>query len=217
MAKLEIYRPILSDRMTQGFGENKACFNPDNGKVSGFSGNSCPAGTIGLYKHFGMLGHNGEDWTCWYDEPIFHSGLFDGWAHLEVDSAGGIGVDIVSVDPIYEGNYIKLRYWHLRATKVKEGEIVRPGQLIGHGDSTGASSGDHLHWALKPCKKDAKSLNEANGYYGAIDFRPYFENVFILDVLKIHEEAKTAIRQAQTLIDRVVQWLNARVNNFLKR
>src|SRR3990167_5652559 len=112
---LRIYRPILSDRLTQGFGENSACYNPTTGKTVPMSGGLCPAGTTGLYTFFGMKGNNGEDWACWYDEPIFFSGEFDGFVHVEVDSAGGIGVDIISLDPLLDNEYVKLRHWHLRA------------------------------------------------------------------------------------------------------
>jgi murein DD-endopeptidase MepM/ murein hydrolase activator NlpD len=39
-------------------------------------------------------------------------------------------------------------YLHLSRINVKEGDFVKPGQVIGALGSTGASTGPHLHWGL---------------------------------------------------------------------
>lgn len=139
---------------------------------------TCPAGYKDLYKSLGMDGHNGEDWSLWYGEPVYHAGDFDGVAKTEVDKSGGIGVDVI-------GDDYKLRYWHLKAVAVYDGKKIQMGDLIGYGDSTGLSSGNHLHWSLKKVNSSGRTLNKDNGFLGAIDFRPYFENTFVLDVLDI--------------------------------
>jgi murein DD-endopeptidase MepM/ murein hydrolase activator NlpD len=40
------------------------------------------------------------------------------------------------------------RYAHLSRRLVKEGDVVKAGQVIGHAGSTGDSSGPHLHFEL---------------------------------------------------------------------
>jgi len=95
-----------------------------------------------------------------------------------VDNAGGIGVDIISNEPIKLGSgkavYIKLRYWHLLSPIGYDGKQVKYGQMIGLGGNTGASSGAHLHFGLKICNKDGSPLERGNGYFGAIDLAPYY-------------------------------------------
>jgi hypothetical protein len=68
---------------------------------------------------------------------------------------------------------------------VKLGDYVRKGDFIGLADNTGFSSGDHVHFELKPVSfttpvnktKDSDLTNtlQTNGYYGAVDPYPYLE------------------------------------------
>ncbi len=46
------------------------------------------------------------------------------------------------------GQGITTIYLHLRQINVQEGDVVKPGQVIGSVGSTGASTGPHLHWGL---------------------------------------------------------------------
>lgn len=76
--------------------------------------------------------------------------------------------------------------------KVKSG--VQPGELVGYGDSTGASGGNHVHDGFKYCDQGGNGIHEDNGYYGAIDISDSFVNKFILDELaeRKEEDAKVA-------------------------
>ena len=204
---LKIYRPIKTNFLTQGFGENRNCIK-DGVIANKFIDGTCPAGFVPFYQSVGLKAHNGEDWLCYKGEPIYHCGEFEGTAKTEIDRSGGIGVDIISKDPFLDGgNRVKLRYWHLQKVNVFDGQIIKSGDLIGWGDSTGLSSGDHLHWSLKVVDWQGNTLNKDNGFYGAIDFRPYFENVFILDVLNVKEQAKTAIQLAREVLLKVALFL----------
>ncbi|MBD2776085.1 M23 family metallopeptidase [Iningainema tapete] len=53
--------------------------------------------------------------------------------------------NVVGVD---HGQGVTSIFMHLSRINVKEGDIVKPGQLIGAVGSTGASTGPHLHWGL---------------------------------------------------------------------
>jgi len=46
-------------------------------------------------------------------------------------------------------NGLETTYGHLHRLKVKPGDIVEAGQLIGLGGSSGRSSGSHLHWEVR--------------------------------------------------------------------
>lgn len=85
--------------------------------------------------------------------------------HSGVDFGGGVGVEIYAVAPgvVVFTNTLEVRgmatvidhgwgvysgYWHQSEIKVREGERVEPGQVIGLVGSTGRSTGGHLHWEL---------------------------------------------------------------------
>ncbi len=53
--------------------------------------------------------------------------------------------NVVGVD---HGQGVTSIFMHLSRINVKEGDMVKPGQLIGAVGSTGASTGPHLHWGL---------------------------------------------------------------------
>ncbi|MFB2770078.1 M23 family metallopeptidase [Pelatocladus sp. BLCC-F211] len=53
--------------------------------------------------------------------------------------------NVVGID---HGQGVTSIFMHLSRINVKEGDIVKPGQVIGAVGSTGASTGPHLHWGL---------------------------------------------------------------------
>lgn len=191
MQSLHLYRPIRSSRISQHFGENKACWYP-SGTITSKGSKGCPDGSHDFYrKILGMKGHNGTDLPGITGENVCHAASFDGWMRTEKDSAGGLGVDVISKKPLFfVGNppsgltnvvdhvqngvkgflcHVFIRYWHLHAYVGHDGKDVVFGQPIGLLGSTGASSAPHLHWAWKFCDVDGKTLNPNNGYRGAYD------------------------------------------------
>jgi murein DD-endopeptidase MepM/ murein hydrolase activator NlpD len=203
---MKIYRPVFSNHLNQGWGENKACVKSTNGhalrpfQVLGGIYTTCPIDSIPFYTAIGMKGHNGYDLMTYHGEPVYHSGEYDGWMKTEIDSEGGIGVRVISNDPQIEGKHAQLLYWHLKSVVGYDKKPIKEGDLIGYADNTGSSGGDHLHFALKLCDKYGKTLNSDNGYAGAIDQTPFYENVFVLKVLDVKEQALTAIQLANKVI-----------------
>lgn len=205
---LKIYRCISSNRITQKWSESKACVqvlpNRQMGRVISKRKGICPIGYTDFYKYIGMLYHNGIDLAAYYAENVYHSANFEGWMRTEKDFAGGIGVDIVSYEPILkctepncnEIHYIKLRLWHnsniIWLNKILEvsytvkkylGIKVKMGDRVALAGSTGKSSGVHIHKGIKWCDKDGNGLHTNNGVYGAFDPTPYYENRFVLNII----------------------------------
>jgi len=59
---------------------------------------------------------------------------------------------------------------------------IKLGDRILLADSTGASSGDHLHWAMKFRFKNSMVAGNDNGYMGAVPYDKWFVNVFVRDL-----------------------------------
>jgi len=155
-----------------------------------------PFGVNGEYyqEHgINIKGHNGLDLHATHGQPVYAA--HDGFAYYEWDSSQGEGVVIRSkeqaeVDGVL--TYYKTIYWHM-VDSVKEpkykspitcldwnskGQEVKAGDLIGYADSTGFSTGDHLHFGLKPISTGetlggVTNPNQNNGYGGAINPAPY--------------------------------------------
>ncbi len=109
---------------------------PTNGTlISGFG-----------YRTHPVLGHSkfheGLDFACQTGTPIYASG------NAIVETADynehGYGINI-NLD--HQNGY-RTKYAHLSELKVKQGQKVKRGQLIGYSGSTGMSSGPHLHYEV---------------------------------------------------------------------
>lgn len=189
---MQIFRSIRTNRITQGFGlenTNKAL--------------------LSAYMKYGLKGHNGIDFALWYKEPIFWDVDTIGKViEAKADNSGGMGVTIISRDK--DGTYYKHRFWHLIRFACKTGDYLESGEIIGYGDSTGFSTGNHLHRDLKKVRKNPDgtytTLDWNNGYKGAIDLSPYFENKFILDVIRdLLEESISLAQKVINLIKKILK------------
>lgn len=167
--RLQLQYPVKVVHFNQKFGEN----------------------ATGMYKAQNMPGHNGIDFMAPHGTPVYAA--HDGMASYQVDTGGGHGVVLVTNEEFdYEGRTVlfKTIYWHLcdssKEPKYRspiEGKTgfvpIKCGDLIGYADNTGQSTGDHLHFGLKPVARGENwgayyNIAQENGYFGAIDPMPYF-------------------------------------------
>lgn len=174
MRKFELYYPIKPMFVNQPFGN-----------------------VLPVYTSMGLAGHNGIDFAAKHGQPVYAA--HDGIAYWENDGASGMGVVLCSEEIFdYNGTPAKMKtlYWHL-ADPVKEPKLKSPiygnipvkvkrGDLIGYADNTGVSTGDHLHFGLKPGyagEPDALfiKLEPNNGYAGAINPQPFFNGKYAVD------------------------------------
>ncbi len=62
---------------------------------------------------------------------------------------GGYGLHVIIDHGLVAGKQVVTLYAHLKAVEVKVGDAVIGGQVLGPSDSTGYSTGSHLHFGLK--------------------------------------------------------------------
>jgi murein DD-endopeptidase MepM/ murein hydrolase activator NlpD len=108
--------------------------------------------------------HEGMDFTAKTGTPIYATG--DGVVAKADNSLSGYGNHI----EISHGfGYLTL-YAHLSKYKVRQGQRVKRGDVIGYVGSTGRSQAPHLHYEVH---KDGKVVNPINFYYGNISAAEY--------------------------------------------
>jgi len=104
--------------------------------------------------------------------------------------------------------YIKARFWHNLKFLVGDGDIVELGTPIAEADSTGASSGHHVHFGIKFVEMTNNeqqkpheryySIYKDNGYVGAIDPKYYMTfEVHVLTLIKGLENIERLIVKAR--------------------
>jgi len=108
--------------------------------------------------------HEGMDFTASTGTPIYATG--DGVVKSADNSLSGYGNHI----EINHGfGYLTL-YAHLSSYKVRAGQVVKRGDIIGLVGSTGRSQAPHLHYEVH---KDGQVMNPINFYYGNISAAEY--------------------------------------------
>lgn len=186
--RLELFYPVKPWVVNYGFGVNEA-----------------------YYSQFGIKGHNGIDINTFRGQPVYaaHDGEV---TYAGVDTDEGYGVVLRTLDQRdYDGGtaHMKTIYWHLLPNiQVKVGAKIKAGTLLGYADSTGISSGDHLHFALKPVAQGEnywswENVEQNNGYKGAIDPAPYFNKCFAQDSQFVLNSLKSLINLLTLLISKL--------------
>ncbi|MFV5688507.1 M23 family metallopeptidase [Flavobacterium sp. ZT3R25] len=108
--------------------------------------------------------HKGMDFSANTGTPIYATG--DGVIAKADNTASGYGNHIV----IKHGYGYETLYGHLSKYKVRAGQHVKRGDVIGYVGSTGRSEGPHLHYEVH---KDGNVVNPLNFYYGNISAIEY--------------------------------------------
>jgi hypothetical protein len=121
-------------------------------------------GSFGIRQHpiFGdRRPHNGIDLGAEYGTPIYAAG--DGTVIKVENNPTGYGRSIV----IDHGFGWQTRYAHMQSFKVKKGDEVKRGHLIGTVGNTGDSKGPHLHYEVLV---NDRYVNPINYFY--LDMSP---------------------------------------------
>jgi len=124
-----------------------------------------------------LKGHNGEDHPHAEGAPVLaaHSGKV---VKINDNVSQGYGIWLLGPEMELEGAKVRPRtsYWHLKGFNCQVGDEIQVGQVIGYVDSTGYSTGDHLHFGIKFLYPDGKDVFPCNGYDGYVDPRPFYLN-----------------------------------------
>jgi len=115
-----------------------------------------------IYKTRRM--HTGMDFTANVGTDVYSTG--DGIVEAVEVSGWGYGKSIV----INHGYGYKTRYAHLSAFKVKQGQKVSRGELIGLVGNTGKSTGAHLHYEVE---KGGVKVNPIHYYHSDLTPEQY--------------------------------------------
>jgi len=151
------------------------------------------------YSQFGLKGHNGTDFKAPRGTPI--KAIHDGWIIEQTARETGFGLRITQRIE-FDGQYFMVVYGHMERLESDQNipydwnnkqYPVKAGQVIGYVDSTGFSTGDHLHLGLYPQDKDGNKLYSNNGYGGAIDAEPYFKGN-IMEILQVEGKQDVVIK-----------------------
>ncbi len=139
--------------------------------ISGFGWRIDP-----IYKTRHM--HTGMDFTAKRGTDVYATG--DGYVEEIENKRWGYGKSII----INHGYGYKTRYAHLSGFKVKKGDKITRGQLIGLVGSTGRSTGPHLHYEVE---KNGAKVNPISYYHNDLTPAQYEE------LLKASENSHKAL------------------------
>lgn len=152
---MKLLLPVRDILITQPFGTSFTWYDKNKGKY------------VDFYKNLGYDGHMGIDFFA-------------------KDGCNVLAAHEGKVNKAYftkgAGNYIEIitdgystGYAHLKDFKVKVGDKVKAGQVIGTADNTGIyTTGSHLHFELKPLDSLDRVIQRDNGHNGCIDPAPFF-------------------------------------------
>lgn len=138
-----------------------------------------------IYGQFGQKGHNGNDYGAPKSTPAIasHDGpvVFDEQKNPAGTFKGYGKFARITFDE--DGFTWEVTYGHLERFEGVNRQ-VKAGDVIGYVDSTGFSTGNHLHFGLRKLL-NGQVVDQNNGYSGSIDPEPYLH----MDFYKIKGES----------------------------
>lgn len=156
MGNIILREPLKNPIISQSFGADFQIYR--DGKY------------VWFYKDiYGLKGHGGIDYRCVTGTPIYasHDGVC---MYASYDDING---NLVQIWNEKEG--FKTMYGHNSVFRVKQGNIVKAGQLIALSGGTGDGTGQHCHFGVKLTGEGGNGLNNDNGYNGAINPAPFIK------------------------------------------
>lgn len=108
--------------------------------------------------------HTGIDFTAATGTPIYATG--DGTVRESGYHSGGYGYHVV----INHGYGYKSHYAHMKKMKVRPGDRVKRGEVIGWVGSTGKSTGPHLHYEII---KNGKKIDPIHFFFNDLTAAEY--------------------------------------------
>jgi murein DD-endopeptidase MepM/ murein hydrolase activator NlpD len=203
-------------------------------KIYGVSVNQKFGENIETYKKFGLQkGHNGVDFglgngnqmEATYGASIVaaHDGVVVKTVWDEPMSTKGNGVYV----QYQEGDVIYWScYWHLSKIKVKVGDKVKTGDVVGNMGNSGTCfpmptelypyNGTHLHFGIYKWNiVDGKWIKDNEDMDGAIDPMPLFSAETIAKNFNEYYEGNSIERISVVLYP--IMWLLRRIQSSLKR
>lgn len=183
--KLELWYPTNSKAVTQTWG----IYNP-------------------AYLPFGFDHHNGIDFAypngkevyCPIEEMVI-TGLYN------LPTGGGNQIVAKSTKPWVvphlgpEAVDVVLTFMHNEKFLVKVGDVVPCGQQISVGDSTGFSTGPHLHFGVYR-QANGEFIDKANGANGSFDPALYWTGFYAKDYGVVINTYKALIDTYKQMVDK---------------
>ena len=135
-----------------------------------------------LYRRHPVGGHvkfhEGLDFACDVGTPLYATG--DGVVTNDTYGESGYGIHV----DIDHGNGYQTKFAHMSVSKVKVGQRVTRGQLIGLSGNTGLSTGPHLHYEIM---FNGTKIDPVDFFY--MDLSPQEYRRLSLDPGKVTKEA----------------------------
>jgi murein DD-endopeptidase MepM/ murein hydrolase activator NlpD len=149
LARITAARAVRSDSA----GWRQTFIRPVSGRISGlFGAQRIYNGTPGSY-------HNGMDIAAPQGQDFVAPA--DGVVTLAANDAFTLEGHLLMID---HGMGLNSAFLHASELLVKEGDLVRQGQVIGRVGATGRASGPHVHWGMRwnSARIDPKLLLPSN-------------------------------------------------------